>query len=1097
MKRTLSLILSLLMVLSLFTGLSVSAQSVGDDVVTRVSDLADTGSDAEIAQNGGNIIDTVKITGVKRPKPGQHPEYTAYVPEDAPYEVVHVEWHYDKLFSTDLLDETYTYRENKVYMVKVLLSPIGNYSFPSEGLSDVNATINNDDSGKSIVSWKGEKYFCVWKRMGCQYDLYLGSTLVTDANKNDILGDGGKAKYDPATHTLTLNDPVIPGVHEYIWDLDTLTNPTVVGTYKIFSERIPLTIKGSYHMTEAECQYGLYHMVDESNLLTLDGDFTFYGTSNALCNDGSDVFINSGNIKCYSNNGRAIDCDGGSFMIGKNVKNITAEGKTAFNVGNGLIINDSLGITEPVGAVIKKSDSSSNNFVYDADGETVATRVVIGNKEHLKYNLWLGGTQVTYKNRNDILGDGGKAKFDPESKTLTLNEPVISGVYERSGETNGEPWTNSYKIYSYGIPLAVKGSYHMNEAESDCAIYGDHSDLTLNGDFTVCGNAAGIYGNNSPITLYGTATANGGKYGIYGDHSDITINGGLTAFGEVSGIYGNYSPITLYGTATANGGNYGICGDHSDITINGDLTAFGEASGIDGYYADININGNVTSKGGTNGISGTGCDLNIDGGAVDTSGHNYGIILGGTLNISGNAWSVTADSYLFFAVRTTKGININNSGDQNVRVIEPDGGIIKKSDSSNYYYVYESDGTTIAKHALFSSHTPISSADCVVTEPVGGQQPDKTAVSGDSGKYNVSVVNWFKGTGDDAVLMTSRERFIAGETYSVRVRYTALDSYTFTGETNYTVNGKSTTYLGRNTYEATFTATVPPQPILAADCVVTEPIAGQTPNKTVVSGDSGKYSVEVINWYKGFGDSAELMPSRATFTAGETYSVRVRYTALDGYYLTTITEYTINGESPTYLGRGVYEATFTAINPAQPKSIAAISCTVTEPIAGQKPDYTAVPADITKYTATVSSWIKGTGRTARTMSADETFIAGETYQVQVKFMVMTGYTSTDDTVYTINGKTPTKITGREIYYSITFTNTPTAFLGDVDFDGNIEIRDATWIQRSVADIEIPFVIKKLSADVDGDGNITVMDATLIQYYLANMKNPYNIGKTVS
>ena len=79
---------------------------------------------------------------------------------------------------------------------------------------------------------------------------------------------------------------------------------------------------------------------------------------------------------------------------------------------------------------------------------------------------------------------------------------------------------------------------------------------------------------------------------------------------------------------------------------------------------------------------------------------------------------------------------------------------------------------------------------------------------------------------------------------------------------------------------------------------------------------------------------------------------------------------------------------------------------------------------------------------------------------------------------------------------ITVTETM-PLLGDVDRDGEVEIRDATWIQRSVADIEIPFTIKKLTADVDGDGEITVMDATLIQYYLANMKNPYNIGKTVS
>ncbi len=37
-----------------------------------------------------------------------------------------------------------------------------------------------------------------------EYELYIGSTQVTDANKGDILGDG-KASYDPGTATLYLN----------------------------------------------------------------------------------------------------------------------------------------------------------------------------------------------------------------------------------------------------------------------------------------------------------------------------------------------------------------------------------------------------------------------------------------------------------------------------------------------------------------------------------------------------------------------------------------------------------------------------------------------------------------------------------------------------------------------------------------------------------------------------------------------------------------------------------------------------------------------------------------------------------------------------
>lgn len=70
-------------------------------------------------------------------------------------------------------------------------------------------------------------------------------------------------------------------------------------------------------------------------------------------------------------------------------------------------------------------------------------------------------------------------------------------------------------------------------------------------------------------------------------------------------------------------------------------------------------------------------------------------------------------------------------------------------------------------------------------------------------------------------------------------------------------------------------------------------------------------------------------------------------------------------------------------------------------------------------------------------------------------------------------------------------------LGDVDFNGNVEVTDTTWIQRHAAAINTPFSISKTSADTDGDGEITVVDATAIQYYLAQMKTEYPIGQTIS
>ena len=69
-------------------------------------------------------------------------------------------------------------------------------------------------------------------------------------------------------------------------------------------------------------------------------------------------------------------------------------------------------------------------------------------------------------------------------------------------------------------------------------------------------------------------------------------------------------------------------------------------------------------------------------------------------------------------------------------------------------------------------------------------------------------------------------------------------------------------------------------------------------------------------------------------------------------------------------------------------------------------------------------------------------------------------------------------------------------LGDVDYDGEVTIFDATWIQRELADLEIPCVIDPKLADADGDGDMTILDATFIQRWLADLPSNDAIGKPV-
>ncbi|MBQ3417251.1 MAG: leucine-rich repeat protein [Ruminococcus sp.] len=532
----------------------------------------------------------------------------------------------------------------------------------------------------------------------------------------------------------------------------------------------------------------------------------------------------------------------------------------------------------------------------------------------------------------------------------------------------------------------------------------------------------------------------------------------------------------------------------------------------------------------------------------------------------------------------------------------------KKIDNNVYEIVFQ------------PTHAPISSVAVTdVIAPMPGAFANTCCtIPSDCGyrtRYNYyDGVTWYTEEGD--ILSHGVDKFVGGKKYTAQIALTALDGYVFSESATGTINGTNARVRvdnqRKNLYvNLTFTC---PKVITAADCAVTDPVAGEKPNDTAVSGDSGKYSAEIINWFKGSGDRAVQMASRESFEAGNTYSVRVRYTAQDGYVFDENTVYTVNGQSTTYLGRGVYETSFTVINPNQPKPLASVSCTVTKPIAGQKPDNTAVPADSTKYFATVGSWIYGTGRTARTMSDDEEFIEGKSYQVQVKFTANRGYYLTDDTFCIINGKAATKVTIRgEDYYVVTFTAEAAttaisefsvtnimepvagqspyyyaavpagkgylvdedftdgtwvngvlwhndtdnkdmtendtfeadkqytvtvlldsaagysfasnvsgtlngenaevisygnssigvyrtftcqtiAILGDVDGDSAVTIIDATYIQRHLASIPIPFVLDEAIADTDEDGLVSIMDVTYIQRWLAHLKSNDHIGQ---
>lgn len=89
------------------------------------------------------------------------------------------------------------------------------------------------------------------------------------------------------------------------------------------------------------------------------------------------------------------------------------------------------------------------------------------------------------------------------------------------------------------------------------------------------------------------------------------------------------------------------------------------------------------------------------------------------------------------------------------------------------------------------------------------------------------------------------------------------------------------------------------------------------------------------------------------------------------------------------------------------------------------------------------------------------------------------------------------ICDKNISLEARFTDNKPLILGDVDADGTVTIIDATYIQKRLASIPIPFEINEAIADTDEDGSVTILDATYIQRWLASFKSNDNIGKPVS
>ena len=162
------------------------------------------------------------------------------------------------------------------------------------------------------------------------------------------------------------------------------------------------------------------------------------------------------------------------------------------------------------------------------------------------YMLWLGSTQVTDQNKNDILGDGS-ASYDPASGTLSFTKaPAITGAH------------NGALIYVNGIDLAISApaGLSLNGTDVDVIYAANNGSLVIFGNITV--RSSGSYGLRAKnITIYGDVDIEAKESALYTYNGDIVVNGNVKAIATATGtdtfahaIFATRS-ITIDGNVTA------------------------------------------------------------------------------------------------------------------------------------------------------------------------------------------------------------------------------------------------------------------------------------------------------------------------------------------------------------------------------------------------------------------------------------------------------------------------------------------------------------------------------------------------------------------
>ena len=249
------------------------------------------------------------------------------------------------------------------------------------------------------------------------YGIWVADKEVTTLNHKDLSvidGVEGKLNYDPATNTLTMEDVTITRTDIY----NGITNS--------YQKDLKIEVVGNNSITTSSS------CIVSTRASTISGS----GTLSLKSTKGCGIFFNSSliveDIKLYVEEHMGIS---GSYyentydMLAIRNAYVEATGYNGsiFDIDN--LVLDGCSIIQPEGAAFV-----ANVDAVALNGEVVTDKVVIA-PDNLGFEI--AGEKVTRKNCKDlsvIKGVSGNVSYDPNTKTLTLDNATITNEDEGYGK---------------------------------------------------------------------------------------------------------------------------------------------------------------------------------------------------------------------------------------------------------------------------------------------------------------------------------------------------------------------------------------------------------------------------------------------------------------------------------------------------------------------------------------------------------------------------------------------------------------------------------------------------------------------------------------